>query len=193
VKRVIYVDVEKCLACRSCEIQCAVVHSVTKNLLGALREEPRPLPRVQVEAAEEMALPLQCRHCEDAPCVTVCPSGALKKLGPEQPVIFEEERCIGCMTCVLACPFGLIRPDRGHAVVKCDFCIERQEQGEEPACVAACPTGSIQVRSLDEVVRETRKRAAQSVLVTFKTGKDAEAEQGARGRPAEAGEPEEPK
>ena len=174
MKKVIYIDVEKCLGCRSCELQCAVAHSVSQSLLGALSEEPRPLPRVQVEAAEDMALPLQCRHCEEAPCVAVCPSGALKKLGPEQPVIFDEERCIGCMTCVLACPFGLIRPDRRHAVVKCDFCIERQEKGEEPACVAACATGAIQVLPLEEVVREARRRTAESVLVAFKgSGKTA--------------------
>lgn len=176
MKKVIYIDLEKCLGCRSCEIQCAVAHSAAKSLLGALREDPLPLPRVQVEAAEGCVMPLQCRHCEDAPCVTVCPSGALKKLGLEQPVIFEEERCIGCMTCVLACPFGLIRPDRKEAVVKCDFCIERQEQGEEPACVVACPTGSIQVRTLDEVVKEARRKTAEAVLVSFKVGKRAAGE-----------------
>jgi carbon-monoxide dehydrogenase iron sulfur subunit len=181
VKKIIYIDVEKCLACRSCEIQCAVAHSAAKSLLGALREDPLPLPRVQVEAAEDLALPLQCRHCEEAPCVTVCPGKGLRKLGPEQPVIFEQERCIGCMTCVLACPFGLIRPDRGHAVVKCDFCIERQQAGEEPACVAACPTGAIQVRALDEVVRENRKRAAESVLVAFKAGERVLKEKGPAG------------
>jgi len=173
VKKVIYVDVEKCLACRSCEIQCAVAHSVTRNLVKALAESPLPLPRVQVESAEDMVLPLQCRHCEDAPCVAVCPAGALKKLGPEQPVIFEEERCIGCMTCVLACPFGLVRPDRKGAVVKCDFCIERQAEGQEPACVEACSTRAIQVRDLDEVVREMRKKTAESTLVSIRAGSKA--------------------
>lgn len=168
MKKVIYIDVEKCLGCRSCELECAVAHSAAKSLLGALREEPRPRPRVQVETAEGFIVPLQCRHCEDAPCVAVCPSGALKKLGPEQPVIFQEERCIGCMTCVVACPFGLIRPDRDRSVLKCDFCIERQEEGLEPACVSACPTGAIQVRSLDEVAQEARRRTAQSLLVSFK-------------------------
>ncbi|MCK4298015.1 MAG: hypothetical protein KAX80_00705, partial [Planctomycetes bacterium] len=76
----------------------------------------------------------------------------------------------------LACPFGLIRPDRKHAVLKCDFCIERQEQGEEPACVVACPTGAIQVRALDEVVKEARRKTAESVLVSFKVGKRATGE-----------------
>ena len=181
MKKVIYIDVEKCLGCRSCEVQCAVAHSAAKSLVEAVREDPLPLPRVQVEVAEDLVLPLQCRHCEEAPCVAVCPSGALKKLGPEQPVIFDDERCIGCMTCVLACPFGLIRPDRKHAVVKCDFCIERQEQGEEPACVAACPTHAIQVRTLDEVVRQARRKTAESVLVSFKAGQQASEEDKASG------------
>ena len=71
--------------------------------------------------------------------------------------------------CVLACPFGHPRynPDT-KTIIKCDFCIERQEEGLEPACVSACPTGAIQVRSLDEVAQEARRRTVQSLLVSFK-------------------------
>lgn len=102
----LYLEINRCLGCRSCEIACAIEHSKSKEIFAAITEEPRPTARVRVEAVEDMAIPLQCRHCEDAPCVTICPTEALTKVGPEQPVIIFEEKCIGCKLCVMICPFG---------------------------------------------------------------------------------------
>jgi carbon-monoxide dehydrogenase iron sulfur subunit len=159
MRGIIFVNVEKCLACRSCELQCAVEHSKSKTLFKAIREEPLPKPRAQVKGVGNLSLPLQCRHCEDAPCVTICPTGALEKQGIEQPVIIKTELCIGCKWCILVCPFGEIWLDsQGKAVIKCDMCIERLKKDRKPACVEACPTRALQFKPIEEVVSQRREK-----------------------------------
>ncbi len=71
------IQAERCLGCRSCELACAVEHSAAKNLLSSINEEPRPQYRVHVTSDGKSSLPLQCRNCEDAPCLTACLTGAL--------------------------------------------------------------------------------------------------------------------
>ena len=137
MKGSIYVELSKCLSCHSCELACALEHSKSKELAKAIYEEdPPPVARVWVEAIEGAAVPLQCRHCEDAPCVTICPCGAIEKLGPGQPVIIDQEKCTGCKFCVAACPFGVVvLRDDGKVAIKCDLCPQRTKEGIEPACV----------------------------------------------------------
>jgi len=162
--RLIAVEIEKCLACKSCELACAVAHSTARELLAALGESPRPRARVTVMAAGEMAVPLQCRHCEDAPCIAICPTGALQKSDPEAPVTTRPELCIGCKSCLLVCPFGVISLSaEGKAVIKCDLCWERLEQGRQPACVDACPTRALRLCDIEEIAAERRRSAAQEV------------------------------
>ena len=173
MKALIVIDVEKCLGCRSCEIACAVAHSQTKELSRAIFETPLPQARVKVEGMGDLVMPLQCRHCEDAPCVSICPTGALEKMGPEQPVLLHEERCIGCRWCLLVCPFGVIIPGRGgQPVTKCDLCIERLKKGEKPACVEACPTGALRFTTVEEVTRQRR----EEFLVRIKQQREASPE-----------------
>ena len=154
----IVVDLEKCLGCHSCEIACAVEHSRSKELFQAVAERPRPQKRVIVEGSGGSNLPLQCRHCEDAPCVRVCPTGALVKEEIEGAVLLHDHLCIGCKWCVLACPFGVITaaPDDG-AIIKCDLCQERAEAGRLPACVESCPTGALQLASTAQLAGTKRR------------------------------------
>ncbi len=154
----IVVDTSKCISCHSCEIACAVEHSRSKSLFLAIDEYPRPQKRVMVESCGQTNLPLQCRHCEDAPCVRVCPTAALVKEGVEGPVLLEDDLCIGCKWCVLACPFGVIiaAPD-DRVMIKCDLCRERLESGRLPACVESCPTGALQLVSTAETARVKRR------------------------------------
>jgi len=161
------VNIEKCLACKSCEIACAVAHSKSRVLEEAIAELPKPQRRVTVEAAEQFAVPMQCRHCEDAPCITVCPTAAIHRHEVNGPVLIEQDRCIGCKFCLMVCPFGVIDVSRdGKAVTKCDLCIERTRMGEEPACVEACPTKALKLVDVKEWSANKREIAASELVLS---------------------------
>lgn len=158
MKGMIVVKVAQCVGCKSCEIACAVEHSDSQELLTAILENPAPVARVSVQQGEGFAIPLQCRQCENAPCIAVCPTQALHRENPDSPVLLEDDLCIGCKWCVLACPFGVINLDsRHHAIIKCDQCFERLQRGEQPSCVVSCPTAALEFKSQDEVLNEKRE------------------------------------
>lgn len=144
----LFVDTELCLGCKTCELCCAVErNSASKNLFEAVKEDILPRPRVYVQWDGDNSYPLQCRHCEDAKCLEVCSTGALKRDGKSGCVYHTAERCISCWMCVMVCPYGVIAPaSEKHAADKCDGCF----QMEEPFCAAACPTGALMLLTPDE-------------------------------------------
>jgi carbon-monoxide dehydrogenase iron sulfur subunit len=163
--KVIVVNIEKCLGCKSCELACALVHSKSKVLEEAIAESPKPQRMVTVEAEEEFAVPIQCRHCEAAPCVLICPTGAIHRQSENAPVVVDEDLCIGCKLCMLICPFGILQiGPEGRAILKCDMCLERLEKGQEPACVEACPTGTLKLVSLKELIKTRRTEASKKLV-----------------------------
>ena len=97
---------DRCLGCRSCEIACAVAHSKSKNLFSALGEQPAPKKRIYVDCSPnlEISIPITCRHCEDAPCVSVCPTKALSQDELTSIVSHNPDRCVDCWTCSMVCP-----------------------------------------------------------------------------------------
>jgi len=160
----IVVDETRCLACRQCMISCALAHSEAETLDEAVAAGMPVQPRVHVESGgdECRGIPMQCRHCTDAPCMAICPSGAIDRASADAPVLIDQDRCIGCSYCQIACPFGVIDMVRdGKAVVKCDLCIERTEAGQAPACVEDCPTGALAFQEMNDVLKERRRQAAE--------------------------------
>ena len=143
---------ERCMSCKRCVLACAVAHSQSKDLLGAMKEFPKPKGRVTLHRMGGLTVPTECRHCDAAACVMVCPSGAMHKPTAYGPVILDQEKCVGCGHCVLACPYGVPRyAEKGLKVIKCDQCMDRLEQGLVPACVEACPTGTLLFDQRSEV------------------------------------------
>lgn len=154
----IFVTPEKCTGCRSCEIGCAVQHSKDKTLFSAVLQSPPPMKRLFVEANETTKMPILCRHCEEAPCLNACISGCLYR-DEKGYVRRRKERCIGCWTCMMACPFGVITRDRDkHIAVKCDRC----HKLDMPACVNSCPTGALALVDIDAMPKEKRLRLVLS-------------------------------
>jgi carbon-monoxide dehydrogenase iron sulfur subunit len=136
----LYYDIKKCLGCKSCEIACAVAHSESKELFKALKEEVLSLPRKKVYRSGDKNFPNSCRHCEEHPCVDACMAMALVYDKESGMVLHDEKRCVGCWMCVMVCPYGSIRPNLKTKIpIRCDKCKDE----DEPACVAACPTGAI--------------------------------------------------
>jgi carbon-monoxide dehydrogenase iron sulfur subunit len=140
MKQVIVKD-ELCMGCRLCEVYCRLKHSKSKDLIKAHNKEtPRPISRLRVDEKGVVSLSVRCQHCADAPCLRACLTGALSRDPLTNLIEVDEERCIGCGTCSLACPLGVPRLDPARKVmVKCDLC-----QGEEiPVCVANCPNEAL--------------------------------------------------
>ena len=137
----VYVKEQVCIGCHLCEVYCQLQHAQSTDLIKAFkRESPRPLPRLRVEEREVLSFSVRCQQCEEAPCVQACLTGALTRDPVNSLVKVDEERCIGCWTCLLVCPLGALRQDtKQKRVLKCDLC-----QGEEiPACVANCPNEAL--------------------------------------------------
>ena len=158
--REIFVRLDRCLGCRSCEMACAVEHSKSKNLYDAVSERPLPLRRLYVEMAEGKKVPLVCRHCEDAPCVAVCRTGALYQDSATGIVDRDTIRCVGCWMCAMVCPYGVIgRQSEARVAVKCDRCPDM----DVPACVSACPTGTLVFAEEREFAEMMRQEAAAKI------------------------------
>ena len=176
VQRVVY-DSLKCTACKTCEIQCSVTHSRSKELLSALFESPPSLPRISVAWTPGVNVPVKCAHCETAPCLLGCPVGAIRRDRATDTVLVDDQRCIGCFSCVLVCPYGAIRLTHDRKRVhKCDGCVERLAEGQEPACAASCPTKALAYREVEELAREKTTAYAVRETAALLRGREIEGE-----------------
>jgi len=163
-RRIIAVHPDRCLGCKTCELYCAAERgSDGQTVYRAVKEEPRPRPRVRVEGRSGFSAAIQCRHCRQAPCLDACLTGALQRDEATGLVLVDEARCIGCWTCTMFCPYGVIYPwpERGFAL-KCDRCAHL----EEPVCVAVCPTRALEVVAEEDLslVYAPRRRTAARAL-----------------------------
>ena len=158
----IFVIHDRCMGCHSCELACAAAHSSSGSLYAAMltKESPRPVPRLYVEPLSSgKPVPILCRHCEEAPCLHACIAGAIRKT-PEQTVITDRDKCIGCWTCVMVCPYGVVgRHPEEQKAYRCDRCPALAE----PACVQACPTRALVYRSVDDFARDRRRKTAEEL------------------------------
>lgn len=170
--KTVFVQPERCVGCKQCEVACAVEHSKSKNLFVAVFEEPRPRPRIHVGPGIYLnsSFPNKCRHCDPAPCMAVCPTGAIKRTPDGEIVLIDGEKCITCAMCAMVCPFDVIRyyPSaetlKGKLVaLKCDHCQERQERGLEPACVETCKVNALLFGEINELVEKASSRLARVV------------------------------
>lgn len=159
--REIFVRISRCTGCKTCEIACAVEHSASKNLFAAVSERPTPKTRVYVEGVlPDKRVPVLCRHCDDAPCMHACISGAIRRTA-EGVVLTDTDKCIGCWTCVMVCPYGVIgRHLETHRSYRCDRCPGR----ETPACVSSCPTDALIYKTVGSFSDDVRKHVAEEMI-----------------------------
>ena len=96
-------------------------------------------PRIHIEGNDKISYAVSCRHCTDPICVKSCIAGAISK--SDGVVAIDNERCVGCLTCVLVCPYGALAPDENGVMQKCELCLKNS--CGEPACVTGCPNKAI--------------------------------------------------
>ncbi|MBE3573193.1 MAG: 4Fe-4S dicluster domain-containing protein [Moorella humiferrea] len=154
--KVLIVDQDKCTACRRCELACSFKHTDTFNPAAA---------RLSVAAFldDDYYLPVVCQHCDEPVCQAVCPAGAISRDEKTNAVIINEDRCIGCRMCIMACPFGGVDYSVAeHRVVKCDLC------GGEPECVLNCPWGALEYKEPAGQALSKRQQMARKVQAALR-------------------------
>lgn len=158
--KIIGVHMDRCTGCKTCELYCAAERgSEARTLLGAVRETPLPQPRIRVEGTAGTSFPLQCRHCLQAPCLDACLTGALTRDEKTELVIIREDRCIGCWTCTVFCPYGVIYPSPERKIaIKCDRCLYMETQ----VCLDVCPTKALELIELDDTEKLLRTKRVKT-------------------------------
>ncbi len=182
------VDLDTCVGCHGCATACKQWNSSGTigplTDLNAYGEDPDGpwLNRIRTyEVQTEQAVsktvhfPMSCLHCENADCVTVCPTGASYKREEDGIVLVDQDKCMGCNLCAWACPYGARELDEAQGVMKkCTLCVDRiydenlAEEDRQPACVLTCPTGARKFGDFDdpnsEVSRLTQERGGFDLM-----------------------------
>jgi len=153
-KYYLFQDSKRCIGCHSCEVIC----KMNKNLPVG----PKLCEIVIANLPRAAFTFMPCFHCEDAWCVAACPTGAMQKRSRDGIVFVNQDLCVGCKTCMSACPWGAPQwnPEIGK-VVKCDYCMDRVDAGLEPACVTICTTHCLHFRKANLVPSIRRERYAR--------------------------------
>jgi molybdopterin-containing oxidoreductase family iron-sulfur binding subunit len=162
------IDRRKCIGCHTCTIACKVANGTGPNIFWSLvvDREVGTYPSVRREF-----IPKLCMHCKNARCVDTCPTGASHKR-EDGIVLVDTNKCVGCMQCILACPYQVRYLNSGkvgyyktgltpyenfayqqreaHTVEKCDLCVDEIEQGQDSVCVRACPLKARILGDLDD-------------------------------------------
>lgn len=163
MNRFIMANSQQCLGCHACEVACVLAHNEEQHVLSQRHYQPR----ITVIKHQHQRSAVTCHHCEDAPCARSCPNGAISHINDSVQV--NQQKCIGCKSCVVACPFGTMQivltpVAKGQVKAtahKCDLC-QGRENG--PACVENCPADALQLvteGSLTRLAKARRLRTAR--------------------------------
>jgi len=161
----IFVDLNRCVGCYACAVACKEINQLPPGM-----EELPPIPSInwiQIETHTPEGkfpdpglffVPKHCNHCENAPCVEACPTGASFKRD-DGIVLVDAKICTGCQDCIEACPYDqrFYNAKRG-VVEKCTFCVDLIDKGEQPACVSTCVGGAMYLGDLNDPKSDIVKR-----------------------------------
>ena len=172
-----FTDTSVCIGCKACEVACKEWNQLTGNAPAFLADSFDNTGRLDAENWRHVKFIEQftedrkdgrwllmsdvCKHCVHAPCLEVCPTGAITRTEFDT-VVIQSDACNGCRDCIAACPFGVIETNPVSGVAqKCTLCYDRLKVGMEPACSKACPTDSIQFGTIRELRETANQRVAQ--------------------------------
>ncbi|HKJ79876.1 MAG TPA: 4Fe-4S dicluster domain-containing protein [Prolixibacteraceae bacterium] len=169
-KAVLY-DSTRCVGCQTCEYSCAEANNLPEpedypeaGVVRNTNENCRTVLNMYETSKGPVYVKRQCMHCNDPACAAACLTQAMKKT-EEGPVIWRDEKCMGCRYCMVSCPFDMPRFEYNSAnpnITKCTMCAERQEEGKMPACVENCPAEALMFGTRRELLAEARKRIVEN-------------------------------
>lgn len=152
MKEIIAIDPDLCTGCKSCEMVCSLSHD---HMCGSL------LSRITISQWGEIAayVPIVCQHCQDPVCETACPTKARKRVPETGAMITDERVCVGCKSCIYACPFGApsVNPLTGKAMT-CDLC------SGKPQCIMVCAPGALRFTKSERASLERKRRVASQFV-----------------------------
>ena len=141
------IDNRKCIGCHACTTACKSEHQVP---VGVNRTWVKQVEKGEFPNSRRLFSVMRCNHCTDAPCVEICPTEALN-IREDGIVDFDKDRCIGCKSCMQACPYDALYIDpQTNTAAKCNYCAHRIDVGLEPACVNVCPEHAIISGDMDD-------------------------------------------
>jgi Fe-S-cluster-containing dehydrogenase component len=158
------IDTRLCIGCEDCVVACNIENDVPQGRRRSrVRSEVKGrFPKLALTFFSE-----RCNHCDNPPCVKVCPTGASYVSDVGKTVQIDSAKCVKCELCLSACPYGarFMNVNLGGVADKCSFCAHRLKEGKEPACVAVCPMRAMVFGDLDDpksrVTELLRTRKAQ--------------------------------
>ena len=157
-----YFDMTACIGCRTCQVACKDKNDLE---MGVIFRRLSDFEVGEYPAVQTYHYSGSCNHCEKPECVAACPNAAMYIDEEDGTVQHDDEKCIGCQYCVKACPYGV--PQHIESIQKthkCDGCIQLRANGEQPACVAACPMRALEFGPIDEL-RAAHPDAVNAIAV----------------------------
>ncbi len=152
--KVVFVEQNRCLACRNCERVCSFQDS------GGFRRENTNI-WVHIDLDARTIFTLTCLQCETAACLEICPAGAITRDPDARAVVVDEAACVGCKMCVNACPFGCIHFEENRRIAaKCNLC------GGDPQCVKNCMSGALTYGDINELAAIKREKIDKTLVHT---------------------------
>jgi anaerobic dimethyl sulfoxide reductase subunit B (iron-sulfur subunit) len=156
-------DTERCVQCHACEVACKSLHNIEP---GVSWRRVVDLWKGQFPDVTNRTISFGCLHCAEPACEAVCPAGAITKRMEDGAVLVDRDKCIGCHSCFLACPFGVPQFGTDGKMQKCDLCVDRTSQGMEPMCAATCPSEALKFGPMKELTGDAIELSAKKILST---------------------------
>jgi DMSO reductase iron-sulfur subunit len=162
-------DVSRCSGCMACIVACQDQNDFVADDIVAFRHVTR-YEEGRYPAARIFYFSLSCQHCGDAPCLTVCPTGAIFREEEDGAVLVNRDLCVGCHSCELACPFGAPKFPGDGKMAKCDLCRLRSQHDLKPACVRVCPARALDIGPIEELSKRKAEKASILILKSLVAG-----------------------
>lgn len=190
------IDTTRCFGCHTCAVACKSENNLPDgvwwNRVVTVGGDQMDTPSGTYPHVDMSFITVACQHCEDPPCVPVCPTGATFKREEDGLVLVDYDKCIGCGACIQACPYEGVRtrtdanleyasgfqvgdldvqPQNPMTVSKCTFCSHRLERGEQPACIEVCPARARFFGDLNDPESEVSKIVEERDTFTLRPEK----------------------